>query len=175
MFGIWHLSPYSLRKNLQAYPNKNDSSRQELFLLDQIQFSAIVEPRVLIKLMTQFKVLENKIDWHSFSKRVAVARIWHYMMTSSNGHIFRVTGPLCGELRGIHRGPVNSPHKGQWRGSLMFSLICAWINGWVNNGEAGDLRRNLTHYDVTVMTRVSLYHDRYFRTDLGKVRVGQYI
>ena len=42
-------------------------------------------------------------------------------MTSSNGNIFRVTGPLCG----IQRSPVNSPHKGQWRGSLMFSLICA--------------------------------------------------
>ena len=26
-----------------------------------------------------------------------------------------------------------------------------WINGWVNNGEAGDLRRHRTHYDVTVM------------------------
>ena len=24
-------------------------------------------------------------------------------------------------------------------------------NGWVNNGEAGDLRRHHTHYDVTVM------------------------
>ena len=47
--------------------------------------------------------------------------------------------------------PVNSPHKGQWRGALMFSLICAWINGWVNNGEAGDLRRYRTHYDVIVM------------------------
>ena len=33
----------------------------------------------------------------------------------------------------------------------MFSLICAWIKGWVNNGEAGDLKRYLTHYDVTVM------------------------
>ena len=33
----------------------------------------------------------------------------------------------------------------------MFSLICARINGWVNNGEAGDLRRNRAHYDVTVM------------------------
>ena len=33
----------------------------------------------------------------------------------------------------------------------MFSLICAWINGWVNNGDAGDLRRNRAHYDVTVI------------------------
>ena len=70
-----------------------------------------------------------------------------YMMTSSNGNIFRVTGPL-----GIHLSPVNSRHKGQWRGALMFSLICAWINGWVNNREAGDLRRHRSHYDVSVMS-----------------------
>ena len=47
--------------------------------------------------------------------------------------------------------PVNSPHKGQWRGALMFTLICARINDWVNNREAGDLRRLLDHYDVSVM------------------------
>ena len=56
-------------------------------------------------------------------------------------------------VRGIHRPPVNSPHKGQWRGALMFSLIYVWINGWVNNHEAGDLRRYLVHYDVTVMIK----------------------
>ena len=54
-------------------------------------------------------------------------------------------------VRGIHWSTVNSPHKGQWRGALMFSLICVWINGWVNNRGAGDLRRYLAHYDVTVM------------------------
>ena len=54
-------------------------------------------------------------------------------------------------VRGIHRSPVNSPHKGQWLGALMFCLICAWINSWVNNGEAGDLRRNHTHYDVNAI------------------------
>ena len=69
------------------------------------------------------------------------------IMTSSNGNIFRVTGPLCGDFT----GPGNSPHKGQWRGSLMFSLICVWINGWVNNREAGDLRRHRGHYDVIKM------------------------
>ena len=30
-------------------------------------------------------------------------------------------------------------------------FICSWINGWVNNREAGDLRRHLAHYDVSVM------------------------
>ena len=34
--------------------------------------------------------------------------------------------------------------EGQWRGALMFSLI------W-NNRDAGDLRRYLVHYDVTLM------------------------
>ena len=41
----------------------------------------------------------------------------------------------------------NSPFPG----ALIFSLICTRINGWVNNHEAGDLRHNRTHYDVTVM------------------------
>ena len=44
-----------------------------------------------------------------------------HMMTSSNGNIFHVTGPLCGEFTGDR---LNSPQKGQWRGALIFSLIC---------------------------------------------------
>ena len=69
------------------------------------------------------------------------------MMTSSNGNIYRVTGPLCGEFT----GPGESPHKGQWRGASMLSLICARISDWVNNREDGDLRRHRGHYDVIVM------------------------
>ena len=45
-------------------------------------------------------------------------------MTSSNGNIFRVTGPLCGEFTGPD---------------------------WANNREAGELRRHRGHYDVIVM------------------------
>ena len=58
-------------------------------------------------------------------------------------------------VRGIHRSPVNSTHKGQWRGALIFSLICIRINGWVSNGEAGGLRRNRAHYDVTAKYHVA--------------------
>ena len=32
-----------------------------------------------------------------------------------------------------------------------FFFIYAWTHSWVNNGNAGDLRRYRTHYDVTVM------------------------
>ena len=70
------------------------------------------------------------------------------LMTSSNGNIFRVTGPLCGELTGPRRIPITKASDAElW----CFSLICVWINGWVNNREAGDLRRYRAHYDVIVM------------------------
>ena len=66
----------------------------------------------------------------------------------------------CSFVWKIHRPPVNSPHKGQWREALICSLIFAWTNGWVNNRDAGDLRRNRAHYDVTVM--LDHYHSELF-------------
>ena len=66
------------------------------------------------------------------------------MMTSSNGNIFWVTGPLCREF-------TDHPHKDQWRGAVMFSLISTWINVRVNYGEAGDLRFHEAHYDIIVI------------------------
>ena len=68
-------------------------------------------------------------------------RVTNIMMTTWNGNIFRVIGPLWGEFTG-----PGIPHKGQWRRALMFSLICAWIHGWVNNRGAGDLRRHRAHW-----------------------------
>ena len=38
-----------------------------------------------------------------------VVRKWHIMMTSSNGTIFRVTGPLCGEFTGPGEFPAQRP------------------------------------------------------------------
>ena len=62
------------------------------------------------------------------------------MMTSSNGSIYRVAGPLCGEVTCY-----------RWRGALMISLICDWTNGWVNSQDTGDLRRHRPHYDIPLM------------------------
>ena len=69
-------------------------------------------------------------------------------MTSSNGNIFRVTGPLWGNTPVTGEFPSQRPAT---RGALIFSFICVWINGWVNNREADDLRRHRAHYDVIVM------------------------
>ena len=63
------------------------------------------------------------------------------MMTSSNGNIFRVTGPLCGEFTGPGKFPTQRPVTR----SFDVFFIWVWINGWVNNHEAGDLRR---YYNV---------------------------
>ena len=49
------------------------------------------------------------------------------MMTSSNGNIFRVSGPLVGEFTGH-----------QWIPLTKASDAELWINDWVNNREAGD-------------------------------------
>ena len=59
-------------------------------------------------------------------------------------------------VRGIHRSPATSPRKGQRRGGFMFPLICTWTNGRANNRNAGDLRHNRAHYDVTVVGDLAL-------------------
>ena len=78
--------------------------------------------------------------------RVRLSNSWwrHQMETFSRYWPF---------MRYAGNSPVTRefPHKGQWRGALMFSSIYARINGWVNNREAGDLKRNRAHFDVTAM------------------------
>ena len=63
--------------------------------------------------------------------------------TSSNGSIFRITGPLWGQSTGHRWIPLTT--------RCLFSLIYAWTNGWVNNRDAGDLRHHHAYHDVTVM------------------------
>ena len=66
-------------------------------------------------------------------------------MTSSNGNIFRLTGPLWGNPT------VTGGFPSQRSPTQSFSLIFAWTNRWANTRDAGDLRRKGAHYDVTVM------------------------
>ena len=71
-----------------------------------------------------------------------------FMMMSSNGSIFHVTGPLCGEFISDQWIPcTKASDKELW----CFSLICTSIYGWVNNSEVGDLRCHHAHYDIIVM------------------------
>ena len=67
-------------------------------------------------------------------------------MTSSNGNIFRVIGPLCGEFTGPGEFPAQRPVTRSF--DVFFDLR---LNDWVNYREAGDLRRHRGHYDVNLM------------------------
>ena len=83
------------------------------------------------------------------------------MMTSSNGNIYRVTGPLCGNSPITREFPSQRPVMQSF--NVLFDLHLK-KNGWVNNWDAGGLRRHCAHYDVTIMafitqtdTRCSFY------------------
>ena len=70
------------------------------------------------------------------------------MVTSSNGNIFRDTGPLSDEFTGHRWIPLTKASEAE----LWCFLWCApWINNCVYNREAGELRRHRAHYDITVM------------------------
>ena len=70
------------------------------------------------------------------------------MMTSSNGNIFRVTGPLCGEFTG-QNGEFPSQRPVTRSFDVFFDL---YLNKQLSKKpEAGDLRRHRAHYDIIVM------------------------
>ena len=75
-------------------------------------------------------------------------RSYFYMMTSSNGNIFRATGHLCGEFTGQRWIPHTKASDAElW----CFLWSAHWTNGWANTREAADLRRHRAHYDAIVM------------------------
>ena len=92
------------------------------------------------------------------------------MITSSNGNIFRVTGPLCGEFTCHQWIPRTKASDAElW----CFLLICASNKRLSKQSWAGDLRRHRAHYDVIVMDASlalgqwwNTYHK--FNTELSK-------
>ena len=69
------------------------------------------------------------------------------MMTSSNGNIFRVTGPLCREFTGTGEFPTRRPVTRSF--DVFFDLR---LNKRLSKQSCCDLRRYRAHYDVIVMT-----------------------
>ena len=94
---------------------------------------------------------------HSMTMHYTSMIQYNTMMTSSNGNIFLVTGPLCWEFTGHQWIPRTKASDAElW----CFSLICVWINGCVNNCEAGYLGHHRANYDVTVMTMLHTMQQR---------------
>ena len=103
-----------------------------------------------------WKIVPPLFKWHALlaycHHSMKLSQKFVSMMTSSNGNIFRVTGPLSKEFTGNRWIPITKARDAEL--ALMFSLICAWINGWLNNRGAGILRLHSAHYDVIVMLSV---------------------
>ena len=83
----------------------------------------------------------------SSSPVMAWIKLSRNMMTSSNGNIFRVTGPLCGAFTGFRWIPP-AQRPVTWSFDVFFDPRL--YDGWVNNRKTGDLRRHRAHYDVAV-------------------------
>ena len=98
-----------------------------------------------------------------------------YMMTSSNGNIFRVTAPLWGNSPGTSEFPSQRPVTQSF--DVFFLSVPKQKVGQTNHWDAADLRCHCAHYDVTVMIRLfiaqGLTYPFVWRS--GKVRwsVGQ--
>ena len=124
------------------------------FKFDYRLHNGVQMPAMHINAIQKFRQTFSQIrDFSRSFRRGPIAAFCNgTMMTSSNGNIFRVTGPLCGEFT----GPGEFPTQRLVTWSFHVSLICVWINGWVNNRDAGDLRRYRGHYDVNVMTTPNL-------------------
>ena len=106
---------------------------------------------------------------------------WFSMMTSSNGNIFRVTGPLCGEFTGPGEFPTQRPVTqsfgvffglclnkrlskqpwGWWFETPSWSL---WRQGNARNLKAYDFssfwfsKRNLSNQDPSIYEPGTRYH-----------------
>ena len=77
------------------------------------------------------------------------------MMTSSNGNIFRVTGPLCWNPSVTGGFPSQRPMTRSF--DIFFDLRLEKTVEQ-DNRDVGDLRRLRTHHDVTVMPQLSANH-----------------
>ena len=99
--------------------------------------------------ITLLKLRAKSSTKHAFYTLYYWVYMFHFMMTASNGNIFRVTGPLCREFTGHRWFPTQRPL------ARSFDVIFR-INGWANNREAGDWRQHCAHCDVTVVTRMQI-------------------
>ena len=102
-------------------------------------------------IITCYAISQPQDDTGTWSRRAKT----RFMMTSSNGNIFCVTGPF---VRGIHRSQLDSPHRGQWRGALIFFFMCNWTNGCEQATELTGFETPWCTCDVTAMVFLHFQH-----------------
>ena len=117
--------------------NCHEKRNEKLLLHRNERSSAFVQETTYQRNTPYFAVTEN----HT----MRVNAEFMFMMTSSNGNILRVTGPLWSLV------PGEFPAQRPVTRSFDVSLGLHMNKRLSNNREAGDLRRHHAHYDVSVM------------------------
>ena len=90
--------------------------------------------------------------WYSVGCWLSRVRV-DPMMTSWDGNIFRVTGPLWGVSASIRWIPFTKASDLTRSFDVFFDLC---LNKRLNNRDAGHLRRHYAPYDLTVMKPVRI-------------------
>ena len=100
---------------------------------------------------------------------------WHPMMTSSNGNIFRVTGPVCGEFTSPGEFPTQRPVTRSFDVFLDLRLnkrLSKQPWGWWFETHSWSLWRqcnavHVTHDTVTVIHSKNNYQSNAFINTIG--------
>ena len=132
-FGFLFTSLESCRKSPTTHTAERVGFETDLQIIPAFQYSNFDHCPIFIHIsMLHYKhhvELKLEVSNDLLFRHVVYARNQPiFMMTSSNGNLFPVTDPLCGEFTGHRCIPLTKASD-----ALMSSMIWAWANGWVNN------------------------------------------
>ena len=149
LFDFYHGDFYICRWNPASF---SDTLSSPYFLLWRVEITKTFSS-VPICCEPFFGITITLVTDHACIWQVWPEQATLNMMTSSNGNIFRVSGPLCGDFIDHRWIPLTKASDVElW----CFLSSAPWINGWINIREASDLIRHHAHYDGIVMTLIQM-------------------
>ena len=141
---------------------------QQLSCLGMCKIVTLGKKMTANRIFTKFQLCAFKLVWvcelaESESSKVSDKTFlicqfywppnFKIMMTSSNGNIFRVTGPLWGEFTGDRWIPLTNASDAE-----LWYFLWYVPEQTVDNRDTDDLRCRWAHYDITVMQCTDFDH-----------------
>ena len=122
----------------------------------EIQFG--FDTNIIYKHLDTLKinVVSNSLKQHCQCLKKTTQKLWTPIMTSSNGNISRLTGPLCGEFTSHRWIPLTKASDAE-RWCFLWSVPEQTVG--VNNWDMVDLRCYRAHCHITVMVEFILHSD----------------
>ena len=93
---------------------------------------------------------------------------WYHMMTSSNGNIFRATGPFCGNLPVTGQFPSQRPVTRSFE--MFFDMrlnkrLSEQSRRWWFETPSSSLWRHCNEHNITTLETENLHDDKFVVTD----------